>query len=142
MSLKEKTSKSEILCSFAPAVYSESERIANKTNMFSSNPITVRSESRYCTLVNAVAVQLLIRNDIPAKLSQHWSGVEDFVDHAHVSIGHNTLADYQYLQFVPEELRIGLPDCLVATFSSPTDLSEQLSSFQIPQSLHHYWTNV
>lgn len=130
----------EVFGSFAPTIYAEAELLANTTHMFSPEPVSVASDSRYCTLVNGVAVRLLQRNGIPASLKQAWSGVEDFVDHAHVSVGRTTLADYQYLQFVPEGQRAGLPNCMVISFVSKSDLTEKLHTFHIQEKFHPYWT--
>jgi hypothetical protein len=101
----------------------------------------VRPESKYCWFVNREASTLLGKAGFGgAYLASARRDGEILHAFIAVDLPAKEVLDYQYQQFLPEELRTeDLPDYMRIPYTSKEDVIAGLTEHKIPERFHDYW---
>jgi hypothetical protein len=93
---------------------------------------------------NKPVIELLKKSGIPAEyveFEKEHGPAHGFIN-CRFSPDNKWIVDFQYLQFVPEELRVGLSPYLAFRYQTEQDVIRELETHKIPADKHKYWLEV
>ena len=121
------------------------QKVAGKSYKIVSKSLNKRVDSttKFCTFVNSAANGLLQEEGFPSEYIEYENPNDrGLPSHAFIRIIDTTsqiLIDFQYKQYVSEELQKRVPDSMIVFYNSKDELDAGLSSHKIEPQYFHKW---